>query len=110
LKSELGLSHYEGRGWRGFHHHATLCIAAYGFLIRERAALPSSAVEIRKEPAVSNRPRPRGAADPTRAPRRKLDRNAQAQADGRPRQNAAAMSVLPSANSTPALSAPFMTQ
>ena len=32
LKSELGLGHYEGRGWRGFHHHATLCIAAYGFL------------------------------------------------------------------------------
>ena len=32
LKSELGLSHYEGRNWRGFHHHATLCIAAYGFL------------------------------------------------------------------------------
>jgi SRSO17 transposase len=25
-----------GRGWRGFHHHATLCIAAYGFLICER--------------------------------------------------------------------------
>jgi SRSO17 transposase len=36
LKSELGLSHYEGRGWRGFHHHATLCIAAYGFLVMER--------------------------------------------------------------------------
>ena len=40
LKSELGLAHFEGRGWRGFHHHATLCIAAYGFLIRERAAFP----------------------------------------------------------------------
>ena len=35
LKSELGL-HYEGRNWRGFHHHATLCIAAYGFLMLER--------------------------------------------------------------------------
>ncbi len=27
LKQELGLGHFEGRGWRGFHHHATLCIA-----------------------------------------------------------------------------------
>jgi SRSO17 transposase len=36
LKQELGLSHYEGRNWRGFHHHATLCIAAYGFLLIER--------------------------------------------------------------------------
>src|SRR5262245_39613446 len=36
LKQEVGLGHYEGRGWRGFHHHATLCIAAYGFLVSER--------------------------------------------------------------------------
>ena len=36
LKQEFGLSHYEGRGWRGFHHHATLCIAAYGFLLADR--------------------------------------------------------------------------
>jgi SRSO17 transposase len=36
LKSELGLHHFEGRGWRGFHHHASLCIAAYGFLMLER--------------------------------------------------------------------------
>ena len=40
LKQELGLGDYEGRGWRGFHHHASLCIAAYGFLIAERGALP----------------------------------------------------------------------
>jgi SRSO17 transposase len=36
LKQEFGLGHYEGRGWRGFHHHATLCIAAYGFLLAQR--------------------------------------------------------------------------
>jgi SRSO17 transposase len=43
LKQELGIGHYEGRGWRGFHHHATLTIAAYGFLISERGAIPPSA-------------------------------------------------------------------
>ena len=36
LKQEFGLSHYEGRGWQGFHHHATLCIAAYGYLVTQR--------------------------------------------------------------------------
>jgi SRSO17 transposase len=36
LKQEFGLSQYEGRNWRGFHHHATLCIAAYGFLTAHR--------------------------------------------------------------------------
>ena len=36
LKQDFGLGHYEGRGWRGFHHHATLSIAAYGFLMAER--------------------------------------------------------------------------
>jgi SRSO17 transposase len=40
LKQELGVGDYEGRGWRGFHHHVPLCIAAYGFLIAERGALP----------------------------------------------------------------------
>jgi SRSO17 transposase len=43
LKQELGVGHYEGRGWRGFHHHATLCIAAYGFLVAERNRFSPSA-------------------------------------------------------------------
>lgn len=32
LKEELGLDHFEGRSWRGFHHHVTLCFMAYAFL------------------------------------------------------------------------------
>lgn len=43
LKQELGLGHFEGRGWRGFHHHATLSIAAYGFLVAERSRFSPSA-------------------------------------------------------------------
>jgi SRSO17 transposase len=39
LKDEIGLDHYEGRSWRGFHHHGALCIAAYAFLAAERARL-----------------------------------------------------------------------
>jgi len=41
LKQEFGLGHYEGRGWRGFHHHATLSIAAYGFLMAQRLRMGS---------------------------------------------------------------------
>lgn len=36
LKQEVGLGHYEGRNWRGFHHHATLTIAVYRFLLLQR--------------------------------------------------------------------------
>jgi SRSO17 transposase len=67
LKQELGLGHYEGRGWRGFHHHATLCIAAYGFLIIERTALPPSGQRRAAFLPISRLPggyRPRGASDP----------------------------------------------
>jgi len=48
LKQDFGLSHYEGRGWRGFHHHATLSIAAYGFLMAQRLTMGSSEAEIKK--------------------------------------------------------------
>lgn len=60
LKSELGLSHYEGRNWRGFHHHGTLCIAAYGFLMRERLGGKKNAVRFTL-PALPKGFRPRGA-------------------------------------------------
>ena len=68
LKQEVGLGHFEGRGWRGFHHHATMCIAAYGFLISERGAIPPSEGRceiLRPQPAVPQGWRPRGAAAPT---------------------------------------------
>jgi len=69
LKQELGLGHYEGRGWRGFHHHATLCIAAYGFLVAERNRFsPSARAGALGLPAPQPPPdfRPRGSR-PTRA-------------------------------------------
>jgi SRSO17 transposase len=59
LKSELGLSHYEGRNWRGFHHHATLCIAAYGFLMLQRLCGKKNGA-VFKEPPVPEGFRPRG--------------------------------------------------
>jgi SRSO17 transposase len=68
LKQELGLGHYEGRGWRGFHHHATLCIAAYGFLVSERDAIPPSGPRhalLVEEPRLPAGYRPRGSPDPT---------------------------------------------
>ena len=69
LKQELGLGHYEGRGWRGFHHHATLCIAAYGFLIAERNRFsPSARAGNVGLPAPERPPdfRPRGSPDSPR--------------------------------------------
>ena len=65
LKQEVGLGHFEGRGWRGFHHHATMCIAAYGFLISERGAIPPSEGRgeiLLPQPALPPGYRPRGAA------------------------------------------------
>ena len=40
MKQEIGLDHFEGRGWRGFHHHAALCAVAHGFLALRRALSP----------------------------------------------------------------------
>jgi SRSO17 transposase len=63
LKQEVGLGHFEGRGWRGFHHHATLCIAAYGFLVSERETIPPSAPRSARplpKASLSHGYRPRG--------------------------------------------------
>lgn len=65
LKQEVGLGHFEGRRWRGFHHHATLCIAAYGFLISERETIPPSgscSATLLPQLAIPAGYRPRGSA------------------------------------------------
>jgi SRSO17 transposase len=66
LKQELGLGHYEGRGWLGFHHHGALCIAAYAFLAAERARLspPDPLAFLRPAPLPKGF-RPRGSPRPT---------------------------------------------
>ena len=70
LKQELGLGHYEGRNWRGFHHHGVLCIAAYGFLMAERSRFSPSAhvghLELRFAPIPPDfRPRGTKGSPPT---------------------------------------------
>ena len=67
LKQEVGLGHFEGRSWRGFHHHATMCIAAYGFLVAERGAF---------SPLGASRPMPRRKTCPSpRLPTQRLPRS-----------------------------------
>ena len=78
LKQEVGLGHYEGRGWRGFHHHATLCVAAYGFLISEKETIPPSGhprAWRRTQSSVPASYRPRGAAAAFATPHAELNRN-----------------------------------
>ena len=66
MKDELGLDHYEGRGWRGFHHHGVLCIAAYAFLAAERARLsPPEPLAFLRAARLPKGFRPRGAASTT---------------------------------------------
>jgi len=97
LKQELGLGHFEGRGWRGFHHHATLCIAAYGYLVSERETIPPSgprSAAWRPKLAVSNGYRPRGAANTNAASHPELHRHDALAAHRSTRQAVAAMSML----------------
>lgn len=113
LKQELGLDHYEGRGWRGFHHHGALCIAAYGFLLAERAAIPPSAAptaRLVEAPALPADYRPRGATVAHGTPCRSLDRNDATPHRPSPGNDAAAMSMLRAKHRRPTLTRPLMTQ
>ncbi len=60
LKQALGLGHFEGRNWKGFHHHASLCIATCGFLMLERLSGQKNPAR-RKEPALPTGFSPHGA-------------------------------------------------
>lgn len=65
MKDDLGLDHFEGRGWRGFHHHGALCIAAYAHLVAERARLsPPEPLAFLGTPRLPEGFRPRGAPAP----------------------------------------------
>jgi len=77
LKQELGLGHFEGRSWRGFHHHASLCVAAYAFLLAQRITAPKKTLPhpiFGQVPALPEDFRPRGSPTPA-APRTQLDNN-----------------------------------
>lgn len=97
LKQEVGLGHYEGRGWRGLHHHVTLCVAAYGFLVAERAAFPPSGPPNQGQPstiAVSPGSRSSGAPAAIPATYSGFDRDTEAPIDGRTRRISATMPLL----------------
>jgi hypothetical protein len=97
LKQEVGLGHFEGRGWRGFHHHATLCIAAYGFLISERETIPPSrprSTGSLPKLAVPDSYRPRGSTAAAPTARSEFDRDNASAADRSSCQDVAAMPML----------------
>lgn len=109
LKQEFGLDNFEGRNWRGFHHHATLCIAAYGFLVGERLVHGDSVKKngaVRKEPALPEGYTPRGAGSTTTA-RRGFDHDA---AMGNRPRNCAATHPLPLLRSSSESQSTYLTQ
>ena len=113
LKQEIGIGHYEGRGWRGFHHHATLCIAAYAFLISERETIPpwgSCCTGRREKAGIPEGYRPRGHAAQAGEAHTELHRNAQTQDRHSLDQSPAAISMLRQKKTKSDSNAKLMTQ
>ena len=98
LKQDLGLGDYEGRGWRGFHHHASLSIAAYGFLMAQQLRHPERVgkknTARRQEPALPTHYKPRGSPAHA-APRRFVHHELAAAYRRSLAQDVTALSVLP---------------
>ena len=110
LKQDLGLGDYEGRGWRGFHHHASLSIAAYGFLMAQQLRHPNGVGKKNaartathgQEPALPTHYKPRGS--PAHAAPRPIVHHEFAAAYHRGlAQDATAMSMLPARKRTTSL-------
>ena len=113
LKQEVGLGHFEGRGWRGFHPHATLCIAAYGFLVSERETIPPSGARtarVLEASAVSKGDRQRGSAAATGTAYSGFDRNDAPTVGRSSRQEPATMPMLRNPFHRTQPSETFMTQ
>jgi SRSO17 transposase len=112
LKQELGLGHFEGRGWRGFHHHASLCIAAYGFLVLERARFSPAGASAGgfTVPGLPQGFRPRGSRAAPAAACAALDRQPAAPPCRAARASARPLSLLRATPSPPFGAATFMTQ
>ena len=50
LKQDFGLGQFESQGWRSFHCHATLIIAAYGFLMAQRLTMgPGAETDLKQK-------------------------------------------------------------
>jgi len=113
LKQEIGIGHYEGRGWRGFHHRATLCITVYAFLISERETISPSGTRPAgqsKKARVPEGYRPRGHAAKAREAHPELHRNAQTQNHRGFGQNSAPTPMLRRHETNPNLSAKLVTR
>jgi SRSO17 transposase len=107
LKQEVGLDHFEGRGWRGFHHHGALCIAAYAFLAAERARLsPPEPLSFLRAAPLPRGFKARGSPDSPRTARPRVDRHLSSGAHPR----RIATSALPVVRKPAARKLAFMTQ